>query len=295
MLHLIGLAAAVTISFSAIFTRYADVSPSTAAFFRPLYALPVIALLLAFTRGHDRRSRGERLATIAAGGLMGLSFTLWNTSIGFVGAGLATVLGNTQVVFVALFSLLIGRERPAAATLAAIPIVLFGVVLATGVGRADAYGEQPLLGVVYGLLNALCYTGFLLIFRRTGRSARLPTALLLDASLGAAAAGLVLGLLTDPGFDLIPSWPAHGWLLLLAILSQTLAWWAILAVLPRLPALDVSVLLLVQPMLTVVWGRFLFDERLSSAQGAGVLAVLVGVGLVTVAGALRARARARAG
>ena len=292
MLHLIGLMAAVTISFSAIFTRYADVSASTAAFFRPLYALPAIALLLLLTRGNDDRSRGERLATIAAGGLMGLSFTLWNYSIGYVGAGLATVLGNTQVLFVGLFTILIGRERPTAATLAAVPLVLGGVVLVSGVGRSDAYGDQPLLGVAFGILNALCYTGFLLIFRRTGRSARLPTGPLLDASLGAAAIGLALGLLTDPAFDLVPRWPAHGWLLLLAILSQTFAWWAILAVLPRLPALDVSVLLLVQPMLTVVWGRWLFDERLSVWQWAGVATVLSGVGLLTIAGAIgRARAK----
>jgi drug/metabolite transporter (DMT)-like permease len=63
-------------------------------------------------------------------------------------------------------------------------------------------------------------------------------------------------------------------------------------VLPRLPALDTSVILLVQPMLTVVWGALLFAERLSSLQWAGVVAVLTGVALVMLAGAVdRSRAR----
>ena len=296
MLHLLGVAAAVMISFSAIFIRYADVSASTAAFFRPAYALPLIALLYALTRRSDTRSRNERLATIAAGGLMGLAFTLWNYAIAYVGAGLATVLGNTQVVFVGLFTWLVFRERPPAMTVLAVPFVLGGVIMTTGVGRPDAYGDEPLLGVLFGVFNALTYTAFLLIFRRTARGLSQPSGPLLDATIGAAAATFLLGLLTDPSFDLRPVWPAHGWLLALAVGSQTIAWWAILAVLPRLPALDTSVILLVQPMLTVVWGRLLFAELLSPLQWAGVVSVLTGITMVMLASAAgRMSARARRG
>lgn len=292
MLHLLGVAAAVMISFSAVFIRLADVSASTAAFFRPAYALPLIALLYAFTRRHDTRTRRERLATILAGGLMGVAFTLWAHAIGFIGAGLATVLGNTQVVFVGLLAWLLYRERPPAATVFAVPLVLGGVVLATGVGRPDAYGEQPLMGVAFGVLNALTYTAFLMIFRRTARGLAQPSGPLLDATLGAAVVGLALGLATDPAFDLRPAWPAHGWLLALAVGSQTIAWWAIMAVLPRLPALDTSVILLIQPMLTVVWGWWMFAERLSPWQWAGVAAVLAGVGVVMLASAMARAGRA---
>ena len=292
MLHLLGVAAAAAISFSAIFIRLADVSVSTAAFFRPFYALPAIALLLAMSRGHDPRSGRERLGTLLAGGLMGVAFTLWNYSIGYVGAGLATVLGNTQVVFVGLFAWWVFRERPPRATVLAVPLVLGGVVLATGVGRPDAYGSDPVMGVVFGVFNALSYAAFLLIFRRTARGATRPWGPLFDASLGAAVITLVLGLLTDPAFDLRPVWPAHGWLLALAIGSQTIAWGAILVVLPRLPALDTSIILLVQPVLTVVWGAWMFAERPSPWQWAGVASVLAGVGVVVLAGAV-ARGRLR--
>lgn len=286
MLHLLGAASAVIISFSAIAIRFADVSPSTAAFFRAAYAVPLLALLYLLTRASDSRSPRQRLLAIAAGGLMGVAFTLWNYSIQFVGAGLATVLGNTQVLFVGLFTFLVFREQPPRTTLWAVPLVLAGVVLVTGVGRDDAYGAQPLLGVVFGVLNALVYTAFLLLFRHTGRGLRQPGGQLLDATLGAAAVGLLLGVLTDPGFSLAWSWPAHGWLLAVAIGAQTIAWWGILTVLPRLPALDTSVLLLIQPMLTVVWGWLLFAEHLSALQWAGVASVLVGVAVVVIGGAL---------
>lgn len=292
MLHLLAAVAAAAISFSAVFIRLADVSVSTAAFFRPAYALPAIALLLAASRGHDRRSTRERWGTFAAGGLMGVAFTVWNYAIAYVGAGLATVLGNTQVVFVGLFAWWVFRERPPRATVLAVPLVFGGVVLATGIGRPDAYGADPLRGVAFGVVNALTYAAFLLLFRRTARAATRPWGPLFDASLGAATMALALGLLTDPSLDLRPSWPAHGWLLALAIGSQTLAWGAILAVLPRLPALDTSVILLVQPVLTVVWGAWLFAERPSPLQWVGVVAVLLGVATVVLASALE-RSRAR--
>ncbi|CAN5692346.1 DMT family transporter [soil metagenome] len=285
MFHLLGIFAAVIISFSAIMIRLADVSPSTAAFFRPAYALPVIAVLYVATRRFDTRSARRRWACLLAGGLMGLSFTLWNYSIGYVGAGLATVLGNTQVVFVALVAWLALRERPPIGAIVAAPFVFAGVVFVTGVGRPDAYGEQPVLGVLFGLANALAYASFLLVFRRAARGLARPSGPLLDATIGATLVTLVLGILSDPGFDLEPAWPAHGWLALLALGSQVLGWWIILSVLPRLPALDTSVLLLIQPVLTVVWGRVWFAELLSPLQWGGVALVVLGVAVMTLWGA----------
>jgi len=63
-------------------------------------------------------------------------------------------------------------------------------------------------------------------------------------------------------------------------------------VLPRLPALDTSIILLVQPVLTVVWGAWMFAERPSPWQWAGVASVLAAVGVVVLAGAV-ARGRLR--
>jgi drug/metabolite transporter (DMT)-like permease len=47
---------------------------------------------------------------------------------------------------------------------------------------------------------------------------------------------------------------------------------------PRLPAIETSILLLGQPVFAVVWGRMLFAERLSPLQWAGCAVVLIGVG-----------------
>jgi drug/metabolite transporter (DMT)-like permease len=81
-----------------------------------------------------------------------------------------------------------------------------------------------------------------------------------------------------------PTWPAHGWLLALAVGSQVIGWLLIAIALPRLAALETSVLLLLQPALTVLWARLIFAELLSNLQWLGVLLVLGGIGVVSMRG-----------
>jgi drug/metabolite transporter (DMT)-like permease len=88
----------------------------------------------------------------------------------------------------------------------------------------------------------------------------------------AAVAGAVIG---DVSF--VPSWPGHGWLLLLAISSQVVGWLLISISLPRLPAAHTSVLLTIQPVGSVLLGVAIFSESPSAAQLAGVAVVLAGV------------------
>ena len=64
----------------------------------------------------------------------------WHHAIEAVGAGLATVLGNLQVIIVGFFAWLLLGERPSRATLLALPVVLVGVVLISGVIGEGAYG-----------------------------------------------------------------------------------------------------------------------------------------------------------
>jgi drug/metabolite transporter (DMT)-like permease len=203
-----------------------------------------------------------------------------------IGAGLATVLGNTQVVFVALAAWLLHRERPSNLAFAVIPVIFAGVVLISGLGRADAYGVNPFKGVIFGILTGLSYTTFLLVFRASNKELAPAAGPLLDSSVGASIACLIVGAF-EPGFSLDWTWPAHGWLLALAVGSQVVGWLLIAIALPRLAALETSVILLLQPMLTVLWASFIFSERLSPVQWTGVALVLGGVGLLSTRGSIK--------
>ena len=117
-----------------------------------------------------------------------------------------------------------------------------------------------------------------------------PAGPLLDATLGAAIGCLLIGSF-DPGFGLLITWPAHGWLLALALGSQVVGWLLITTVLPRIPVLETSILLLLQPVLTVIWGLLFFVELLSPLQWLGVILVLGSIATLTLRGNVARRAQ----
>ena len=268
---------ACTIAFSGVLVRLADVSPETAAVFRCAYALPLLGAIAWWERRrYGSRPRRERVLGGVAGLLFAADLIFWHHSIEDVGAGLATVLGNLQVVIVAFAAWAILGEKPGARIIAAVPIVFTGAVLISGVLEEGAYGDDPMRGTAFGVLTTLAYAGFILVLRQTNTDIRRPAGPLFDATLVSTVAAAAVGA-TYGAVDLMPSWPAHAWLFLLALSSQVVGWMLISISLPRLPAALTSVILLIQPVMAVALAAIIVDESPSAIQIGGVLLILAGV------------------
>ncbi|HUF07529.1 MAG TPA: DMT family transporter [Candidatus Binatia bacterium] len=274
---------ALTIAFSAIFVELADVTPATAAIFRCVYALPALGLLAWYEqRRYGPRSAGQSRLAWIAGAFFAADLVMWHHAIEQVGAGLATVLGNTQVVIVPIAAWLFLGERPGGRVAASVPIVLIGVVLISGVlGGGEPYGRDPVLGVILGIGTGIAYAGFLLVQRRANKDHRRPAGPLFDATLSAAVFSLAIGLPLGE-VDLVPTWPAHGWLALLALSVQVAGWLLISISLPRLPAAVTSVVLTIQPVGSVLLGIWILSEAPSTFQLVGVLFILAGLLMTTL-------------
>src|SRR5919201_6917148 len=109
-----ALAGAMAIAFSGILYRTAEVSPETGAFFRCAYALPALWLVVRFEeRLLGPRPRQLRLPAWLAGAFFAADLLLWHHAIEAVGAGLGTVLGNTQGVLFRMFAWGLFRAPPA--------------------------------------------------------------------------------------------------------------------------------------------------------------------------------------
>lgn len=275
---LAGVLGAASISSSSIVVDLAHRPAGTTAFFRCLFALPFLAAVSAVEgrRLGGRGTIGRRLGSLVGGAFLGVDLVLWTHTIYDVGAGVATVLGNLQVIFVAFIAWLAFKERLRARFLVALPVVLFGVVLVAGLFGHATTGSRPVAGVLYGLGTSVTYAAFILLLRRTTQGVPHVAGPLLDATLGAAFSSLLLGLvLNEMSFSL--SGPSFGWLLLLAVLSQTLGWLFITSALPRLPAAVSSLLLLLQPAAALLIAYLVLSERPTPAQVFGAVLVCVGV------------------
>ncbi len=278
---LAAVAGALTIAFSAILVKLADVAPETSAIFRCVYALPLLgALALLEDRRFGPRARRDRALAAGAGVFFAADLIFWHHAIGDVGAGLSTVLGNLQVVIVPFAAWAILAERVERRILIALPLVCTGVLLISGALESGAYGDHPARGVLFGFLTGVAYAGFLLVLRQSSSDLRRPAGPLFDATAVSAVVCIAAGLAIGTA-DLVPSWPAHAWLVTLAFSSQVLGWLLITVSLPRLPAALTSVTLTVQPVGSVLLGVVLLGEEPSALQLLGVLCIVAG--LVTVA------------
>jgi drug/metabolite transporter (DMT)-like permease len=265
---------AVAIAFSSILVRLSHASPSTVAVFRCAYALPALGLIaLREDRRLGARQWRDRRVAVLAGVFFTADLILWHHSIGDVGAGLATVLANVQVVLVPVVAWAVLSERPGRQILAALPLALIGVVLISGALEHGAYGRDPSRGALFGLLAGLAYVGFLLLLRHGGADLRRPAGPLFDATLTATVCSVLAGAAIGDVRP-VPEWPSAGWLATLALTSQVLGWLLISISLPRLPAAQTSLMLTIQPVGSVALAALIFSESPSGLQLVGVALVL---------------------
>jgi drug/metabolite transporter (DMT)-like permease len=286
----IAFAGALTIAFSAILVHQAGVHPATASLYRCAYAVPVLGLLAWYERRrYGPRGEGQRRLALIAGLFFAADLIFWHQAIADVGAGLATVLGNLQVVIVPFAAWAVLSEAPGRRILAALPLTLIGVVLISGALEDGAYGANPARGVLFGALTGIAYAGFILILRHGNEDLRRPAGPLFDATWVAALASLAAALALGAD-DIAPAWPSAGWLIVLALSSQVLGWLLISISLPRLPAALTSMILTIQPVGSVALGVVLLGEEPSVLQLCGAGCILAG--LVSVATRRRVQAPA---
>lgn len=249
--------------------------------FRGAVALPFL-WFIARREGHTANRR-DRLLAVLAGALFALDLQCFHISIPLLGVGLATVVPNAQVFIVGIYAALTGERTPGRA-LAAIPLAFLGLLLLAQVVDPFAgalnvsAGSDPALGVLWGLGAASFYGLYLVITRRISSSSSAvgPFGMLRDAAIGTI---LVSGAIAAAGGTLLPPdlWPGVGYLILLALLSQVLGYPLINASIPHLPSVVGSVLLFVQPLMTVVAGALIFGEIPAPGQLLGALILFTGV------------------
>ena len=287
----IAMIGGVVVSFAPILYALSDANPLTGAFFRMVYALPFLLIIILFRKAEDKRSINTRLIALVAGFAFSLDFLAYHSTVDWIGTGIGTLIGNSQVIIVTLMSWWLFGERPNLSILISLPIVMVGLVLISGVLDDDPYGEYPVRGVIAGVFTAIFYSTFLIIYRFANRELAPAVNLQFDSTAGCALGLLILSFLplksiyVEP-IDFEPKFPTHGWLLALAILSQVMGWLAIAHSLPRLPAAYTSFAILLQPTFTIIWGILLLAESPSLQQAIGMFLILGSIVAVTTNGAV---------
>ena len=267
----------IIISFSAVFVELSRVGPTATGVYRNLFGTMAL-LVLALVRRDAIWAGWRSIRWPVIGGLcFAVDIYFWHRSIAYVGPGLATILGNFQVFFMAAVGVLIFREPVTARLLVSVPLAVGGLFLLVGLNwsQFDAIYRR---GVVFGIITAASYAAYLLCLRGSRRDDdRLPAVTNLAWATGVTTLLLVAAARVDGESLRIPDSRTALVLVAYGVFCQALGWIVISRNLHRVDASRAALILLSQPTLTFAWDMLFFHRRTSWTEMAGALLAIVAI------------------
>ncbi len=257
------LAGAAGIGFAPVLVRLSEVGPSATAFFRILFALPLLWVWLGIEREKSPSSRtpvnrSDYLWLGSAGLFFSGDLAVWHWSLQFTSVANSTLLTNFAPIFVTLGARFLFAEKISRVFVLGMLLALGGAVLL--VGASFNLNVRRLLGRSFSSATIMAWSGLV------SCPALLLIAVCSGENLLAATAG---------GW-----WVLIGLALISHVGGQTLIAYAF----GHLPASISSVSLLLQPVVAAAVAWLVLHEPLSFPQGVGGLVVLAGITLASQRG-----------
>jgi drug/metabolite transporter (DMT)-like permease len=275
--HLRLFLGAVLISLSPVWVKLVSVSPTTSGFYRVAIGSVTVAILMVFARQKLRLSRRAWMLVGLAGAFFSLDLFFGHRSIIYVGPGLSTLLANFQVFIMMSAGVVLLRQKPSATQLLAVPLALLGLVMIVGLDWQSLPGDYR-LGVIFGLLTAIMYAGYLLSLRaaRVNSESRLP---LSEVAVVSIVCTLLLVLIAQvEGVSLaVPDSADIKWLLCYGILSHSFGALLLASSLPHVSTTEAGLALLLQPTLSFVWDVLFFGRPMQPVEIAGAAIALIAI------------------
>ena len=268
----------MSLSFSAIFVRWANAPGIVTSFYRMTIATALLAWPF-YRRVKANKVSLSRLGlrfAVLGGLFFAADLALWSTGVVMSGAANPTLLANTAPLWVGLGTLILFRERLKVMFWVGLMLTMTGAAVILGLDslRAVSFG----LGALLGLLAGIFYGGYFLITQR-GRETLDSITYFWPAAVSSTVGLLILCLaFRQP----LTGYPASAYLnfLALGVASQVFGYLSINYALGHLPASIVAPTMLGQPVATAILAGPLLGETLSLWQVLGGLSVLAGVYVV---------------
>jgi drug/metabolite transporter (DMT)-like permease len=268
---------AALISLSPVWVKLVSVSPTTSGFYRVLIGGAALAVYLLISGQRLQLSKRTWKILLLASVFFALDLWFWHRSINYIGPGLSTLLANFQVFIMTAAGIVILKESPRPLQLVAIPMAVVGLALIVGLDWRSLPSDYR-LGVIFGLLTAASYAGYLLSLResRAGSKHRLPsrevaiislvTAAILGVSAMVEGQSLAIGSLNDAV-----------WLGAYGLLSHCVGWMFIASSLPQVSTTEAGIALLLQPTLSFVWDVLFFARPMTAIELLGAAIALIAI------------------
>ena len=283
--YLLGAVAAATYGMNPLFALplYHDgLSTDSVLFFRYLFAIPILGLMLRM-RGYGLAiTRRQAVPLLLFGWLFALSSLTLFGSYCYMDAGIASTLLFVYPIVVALLMTCFFGERLTVRTVGCLALALCGIGL---LYNGSDGATLSLRGTLLVAASALSYALYIVGINRTGLN-EVPT---LKVTLYVSLFGLtvfVARLLAGEGVQLPTRWYLWGNLVALGLFPTAISLLCTTAAIQAIGSTPTAILGVLEPATALFFGVTLFGERLTPRDGAGIVLIVLAVGLVVAGGSV---------
>ena len=274
-------AGALCISFAPVFVKMIDgtsLGPTAIAFWRTLFGAGILFIWALVMGKKLMLPTSILIYAVIAGFIFFCDLFVWHKSIIYSGAGIATILGNTQVFWMALIGVTLFNEKLKPIYFVSVLMAFVGVVLLVGFGSFETFETSYINGIIFGLMTGVFYASYITTIKKSGHTGSpisFITMMAWTSMFSAFFLGIAMLFESDP---IVPD-SAYTWIVLfsLAFVAQSAGWYFISTNLPKLRASQSGMVLLIQPTMAAVWGWLFFAEQLQILQVLGAVLTLAAI------------------
>lgn len=285
--YLLGAIAAATYGMNPLFALplyETGMDPDSVLFFRYLFAIPLLGVMLKARGRTFRLKRGEVPPLLAMGLLVAVSSLTLFQSYNFMDAGIASTLLFVYPIMVALIMAFVFKEKLTLQTVLCIALALGGI----GLLYKTADGSTlSLTGTALVMVSALSYAVYIVGINQSS----LKHVATLKVTFYVLLFGVTLFLRRILyGGDLIlpEKWYLWGNLIALAVFPTAISFLCTTGAIQYIGSTPTAILGALEPVTAILFGITVFGERLTLRESLGLALIITAVTSVIAGGGITA-------
>ena len=277
--YMLGAIAAATYGMNPLFALplyKAGMDPDSVLFFRYLFAIPVLGIMLKARGRNFKLCRRDLVPLVVLGFLVAFSSLALFQSYNYMEAGIASTLLFVYPIMVALIMSLLFKEKLTLQTVLCIMLALGGIGLLYQTGSGATLNT---VGVLLVMGSALSYAIYIVGVNRP----RLKDIATLKLTLYVLLFGVSLFLIrVDFGRSLhiANDWYLWGNLIALAIFPTAISFLCTTQAIQYIGSTPTAILGALEPLTAVFFGVTIFGEVLTPRLGCGIVMIILAVTLI---------------
>lgn len=283
--YILGAIAAATYGMNPLFALplYSDrMTPDSVLFFRYLFAIPILGIMLKARGRSFRMHRKEVVPLITYGFMVAFSSLSLFLSYNYMEAGIASTLLFVYPIMVAVIMAAFFHERISLPTILCIIVALAGIAL---LYKNEDGSTLNLTGTILVFASALSYAIYLVGVNQA--SIKNEPTLKVTFYVLLFGVTLFVGRLLWEGHIEMPSrWYLWGCLIALAVFPTAISFLCTTSAIQYIGSTPTAILGALEPVTAIVFGVAIFGEVLTIRQCIGLALIITAVSLVVAGGSV---------